>query len=296
MRIRLLLAFTGIGLGACSTAAPQTSETVGSTSSASNSDGTGDPPGQTSGGTSASTDAPTTGVAPLPDPTTSTQGATSDPTSAGTTSETGTGAPSTTGETTDSGGTTTGETTTSGETTEGITGGIGGGPCEVDADCKLHTDCCSCYAIPNEQDDVVCNAQCDQTQCEKIGIDEAKCVFGQCVTEKVHCGGEVFCDALPPDCPPGTLPGVDELQTCWTGACVPVISCWWVTGCDLCPESFICVDHPSVFGSNWTCLPRPAACEDEVDCECAGAACDARNEECEEGGGVADLVCSCPNC
>ncbi|MDC0715652.1 hypothetical protein [Nannocystis bainbridge] len=242
---------------------------------------------------SASTDAPTTGLDPLTGSGTATQGTTSDPTSPGTTGETGTGAPGTTttgGETTDSG------STTSETTTEGTTGGIGGGPCEVDADCKLHDDCCSCFAIPTEQDDVVCDARCDQTQCQQIGIDEAKCVLGQCITEKVHCGGEVFCDALPPDCPPGTLPGVDDFMGCWTGACVPVISCWWVTACELCPDSFICVNHPSVFGDNWTCLPRPVACEDEVDCECAGAACNDGIEVCEGGGGDVDLVCHCPDC
>ncbi|MCY0989420.1 hypothetical protein OV203_19930 [Nannocystis sp. ILAH1] len=112
--------------------------------------------------------------------------------------------------------------------------------------------------------------------------------------QHVDCG-EVVCDALPPDCPPGTLPGVSD-QLCWTGACVPVISCWTVPSCGLCPESFICVNYDSVFGGDRKCLPRPTACDGEVDCECAGDACEGEYDLCVGPGDDADLVCDCPNC
>lgn len=301
MRLNSLLLISSIGLGACSTAAPQSSETLGtSTASASNTDGTSDTAGQASVGPTSSTDSPTTGLDPTNDTGTSTQAtAVTATTSDGTTLETGTGAPSTdsmsttdetttTGETTDPGDTTTGETGT-----EGTTGSMGGGPCEVDADCKLHDDCCSCYGLPNDQNDPVCRAMCDVTQCQQIGIDEAKCVLGECTTEKVDCSSEVACDSLPPDCPPGTLPGVDG--ACWSGACVPVVSCAWVPDCELCPDSFMCVSYLNVLGGDLTCLPLPAACGGEANCDCAAEACVEPFDLCT-GAPDVDLACDCPNC
>ncbi|MCY1013982.1 hypothetical protein OV079_52355 [Nannocystis pusilla] len=78
---------------------------------------------------------------------------------------------------------------------------------------------------------------------------------------------------------------------------MPPASCWTVPACDLCPDSFICINRPTIFGDSYRCEPRPASCGDEVDCECAGAACDDRNEVCAGGGnGDVDLVCDCPNC
>lgn len=302
MRLRSLLLISSIGLGACSTAAPQSSETLGNTTaSGSNTDGTTEVSGP---GSTAATDSPVTTIDPTSD--TGTTDASTTALSATTSGEptttegTGTAAPSTTeGMSTTSGettlGTTTGETTEpdTGTGTDGTTGGMGGGPCEVDADCKLHDDCCSCYGIPNDQTDPICKSECEATQCEQIGIDEAKCVLGQCTTEKVDCSSEVACDSLPPDCPPGTLPGISG--GCWSGACVPVSSCDKVPDCKLCPESQMCVNYPTVLGDSFTCLPLPTECNGKANCDCAGEACTSPFDLCNEGGDI-DLVCDCPNC
>ncbi|WAS93616.1 hypothetical protein [Nannocystis punicea] len=298
MRLRSLLLSSSIGLGACSTAAPQSSETLGnSTASASNTDGPSDTAGQSTAGSTEST------LEPTGDPGT-TAAATTALTATGTTgdgetSPTSTAAPSTTdvattGETTSA---TTGDTTeadtTAGTDTDTTTGGMGGGPCEVDADCKLHDDCCSCYGIPNDQTDPICKAECEQTQCEQIGIDEAKCVLGQCTTEKVDCSSEVACDSLPPDCPPGTLPGIAD--ACWSGACVPAVSCDKVPDCESCPDSYMCVAYLNVLKNDLICLPLPVACDGQASCDCAGEACTGSFDLCT-GSGDADLACDCPNC
>src|SRR5690606_23759309 len=112
----------------------------------------------------------------------------------------------------------TGTDTTEPGTTSGTstTGGVGGGPCEVDADCQLSEDCCECYGLPvGEDEQAVCGAICEQSKCSELGIDEAVCRLGQCTTEKLDCSSEVACDARPPECPPGTLPGIGD--GCWTG-------------------------------------------------------------------------------
>ncbi|MFY0537583.1 hypothetical protein [Nannocystis pusilla] len=295
---------SSIGLGACSTAAPQSSETLGnSTASASNTDGTTDVSGP---GSTAATDSPVTTNEPTGDPGTTDASTTAlSATTSGeptTTEDSGTAAPSTTeAMSTTSGETTLGTTGETGETTEpdtgtdtdGTTGGMGGGPCEVDADCKLHDDCCSCYGIPNDQTDPICKSECEATQCEQIGIDEAKCVLGQCTTEKVDCSSEVACDSLPPDCPEGTLPGI--AGACWSGACVPVLSCDKVPDCKLCPETQMCVEFQA-FTTDRTCLPLPTECNGKASCECADEACAEPFGFCSEGVGEVDLACECPNC
>ncbi|WAS93617.1 hypothetical protein [Nannocystis punicea] len=303
MRLRSLLLISSIGLGACSTAAPQ-SETLGnSTASASNTDGTSDTGGQASAG---STESPGTTL----DPTAAsgTTSATTAPTATGATAEgetspTSTAAPTTdtTSATTDTTSATTDttfepgdtDTDTTGWTDTDTTGGPGGGACEVDADCKLHDDCCSCYGIPNEQTDPICKAECEQTQCEQIGIDEAKCVLGECTTEKVDCSSEVACDSLPPDCPPGTLPGI--AGACWSGACVPAVSCDKVPDCKSCPDSLMCVQFQA-FINEHTCLPLPTECNGKASCECAAEACVEPFGFCGEGAGDVDLACACPAC
>jgi len=202
-----------------------------------------------------------------------------------TTSTTGTGETTTTGEL-DTG-------TTADSSTTGTTGPIGGGPCETDEDCKLHDDCCSCYGIPVDQNDPICKSRCDQTQCEQNGIDQAVCVLGQCTTEKVDCSSDVACDSLPPECPPGTLPGIKE--ACWSGACVPAVSCDKVPDCKSCPDELLCVKNEA-FVSEHTCLPMPEECGGDASCACADEACAQPFGLCGEGAGDVDLTCICPNC
>lgn len=300
MRLKSFLLFSSIGLG-CSTAASQGDTIANSSATATATDGTtGEPNGTTSpGGSTGTTDSPTTGLMTTDGPGTTTAASDTavmpETTSGGMTTEATTieGATDTasTGETT-----TTGEfdtTSSDSSTTGGTTGPIGGGPCETDEDCKLHDDCCSCYGIPVDQSDPICKAECDQTQCEQIGIDKAVCVLGQCTTEKVDCSSEVACDSLPPECPPGTLPGVDG--ACWSGACVPAVSCDKVPDCKACPEQLLCVKNQA-FTSEHTCLPMPEECGGEASCACAGEACVQPFGLCIEGVGDVDLSCECPNC
>lgn len=263
---------TGSGTGAStSTAAPETTGTAGTTQAT---DATSGGPSTTGPGTTGVTTGPGT-------------------TSAGTTTSSGT----TSEDTATSAGTTGESTSTSepGTTGEGsTTGGVGGGACQTDADCKLHDDCCSCYGIPKDQDDPICKKLCDQSMCDMIGIDQAVCRFGQCTTEKVQCSGEVACDALPPECPPGTLPG--KTDACWTGACVPTLSCDAVEDCAQCPDGAMCVEYQS-FVINRVCEPIPEACGGAPSCGCAGdLACTDPFDVCDDKGPNSDLACACPAC
>lgn len=247
--------------------------------------------GETGASASGTTGAATTGGSETTGATgSSTTGATGS-TGQATTSATGT-TNATTGET--DGSSSGGPGTSSGGTSSGTTGGLGGGPCEVDADCMLHDDCCSCYGLPVGPDDPSCELLCDQSMCASIGIDQAVCRFGVCATEKVQCSGDVQCDAPTPDCPPGTLPGIQG--TCWSGACVPVLACDAVPDCSTCPDGTMCVEFVSLKPSV-TCEPIPAACAGPPNCECAGLGVACTNEYtiCNDGD-QGQVVCVCPTC
>jgi hypothetical protein len=283
MRLSSFLLISCVAIAACSTAATQNDS--GSTASASGTD-------------SSATQGPVTSSGEHGTTTPDSNGTTSSPTTGLTTTEDATGAPhtSTSGPTSITDGETTSVTTDTSTTdatdTDTTTGGSGGA-CEVDADCKLHDDCCSCYAIPVDQEDEACDLQCLQSKCSELGIKKAMCVLGQCTTEKIDCSSPVACDSKPPACPPGTVPGVSG--ACWSGACVPAEACDKVPSCDYCPESTLCVANQA-FTTEFTCTPRPAACGDQVDCKCAGEACVDPFTACNEGEGEIDLICGCPTC
>lgn len=180
-----------------------------------------------------------------------------------------------------------------GSGTGSTTGGVGGGACQVDADCQLHNDCCDCYGEPVDAPGPLCELRCDQPMCDAIGIKQAVCRFGQCATEKLQCSGEVACDSLPPDCPKGTLPGISGV--CWSGACVPVASCDAVPDCALCPSGTMCVEYQAL-PSMRVCEPIPAGCEGDPSCACAGdLACVDPFGICHDGA-MGEVVCECPTC
>lgn len=88
-----------------------------------------------------------------------------------------------------------------------------------------------CYA----DDDCLPGYECTAaTECEPppgCGADGQPCpdvCWGRCVpvddsSGPGTCDGEVACDALPPSCPEGTVPGIAD--GCWTGWCIPVEDC-----------------------------------------------------------------------
>lgn len=179
---------------------------------------------------------------------------------------------------------------------ETTTGGMSGGPCEVDSDCALHDDCCDCYGHPKDEQTAICKALCDVTTCQEWGVDAAICVDGQCAIPKSKCSGEVACDALPPECPKGTLPGIDPNGACWTGGCVPAEQCESVSGCGDCPEGQMCVQNVS-FMMTFTCKPIPDGCAGEPSCACAAdEVCVEPFGVCNDKPGEADVACICVTC
>lgn len=193
----------------------------------------------------------------------------------------------------------TGESTTKGETTDPdtTTGVEPGGNCVSDKDCTLLSDCCVCQAIAVDDPIPPCNVpECFIPQCDALGIDEVSCRFGTCVTEKLNCDAStILCDALPPDCPDGQLPGVNENGTCWTQGCVPISACNVVTGCADCPKSQMCVVDETELGPKTRCEPIPPECNGQPTCACAEQACDVPPwGTCAEAPN--GLHCSCPNC
>ena len=194
--------------------------------------------------------------------------------------------------------TTTGEpgTTTGGDSSSGDTGAVPGGECVSDADCVLHNDCCDCFAVAKVDDPPICKKGCDEPLCDQLQIDQVSCRFGVCVTEKLPCdASKVACDALPPDCPEGQVTTV--AGACWSGLCVPAISCDVVESCALCPEGFMCVFHEVQIPKLPTCEPIPAPCAGKIDCDCAGAeVCVDPFDGCNDLGPNNELHCSCPAC
>ena len=196
---------------------------------------------------------------------------------------------------------TVGETgeTTKGETTDPdtTTGVEPGGQCMDDKDCTLLSDCCVCEAIAVGDPVPPCNVpECFVPQCDSLGIDEAFCRFGTCVTEKLNCDSSmILCDSLPPDCPAGQLPGVEDNNSCWTGGCVPISACNFVSSCADCPKDQMCVIDETMFGPLTRCEPIPPECMGEPTCGCAGDACDNQPfDTCAEQPN--GLHCSCPVC
>jgi len=209
----------------------------------------------------------------------------------------------TSGSTSDSG--TTAETTggtgaTDTSATSGTSGTTGGvvGECQLDADCELFTDCCSCQAAPFDDPPAMCDLACEETRCEALGITTPLCNFGVCATSRVNCDdSQIVCNVPPPECLDGLLPQVNEGGDCWTGQCVRGIQCESVASCDGCPDAdWTCVAYEA-FTKTYRCEPIPAGCEDEEEasCGCAGKSyCTDGFNECSEG--VDGITCTCLDC
>jgi hypothetical protein len=251
-------------------------------------------PGGGKGDDSSTSSTPGTSGDPSTDPSTSTPDPTTGPspgtsTDTGTTSEPGT---STTTATSEPGTTSTGPDTTGTGTDDT---GVAPGPCVSDDDCKLKSDCCECAAVPADDDPPSCDLECDQPLCDQLGIQQAVCRFGVCITERLACDPvKVACDSLPPDCPEGQVATVEGV--CWSGQCAPGEFCDVVPDCGLCAEGWMCVSFEAQQPVNPHCEPVPAAC-DVVDCDCAGTfVCDDPFNLCAQARPNDELVCSCPVC
>ena len=95
---------------------------------------------------------------------------------------------------------------------------------------------CGCVTTCEPDFNGCAAALCEEgTHCEEIcepcgpnmDCDIAGACRVDCVPDEGHdpgeCVGEVACDAMPPSCPDGTVPGIADL--CWTGFCIPVEAC-----------------------------------------------------------------------
>lgn len=248
----------------------------GSSSSASGgpTDTGGEP---TTGGGTAGTTGP--GTTTPPGTTTSDASTTAGPTSEpGTTDVTGS---------TSEPGTTTDASTTTGEPA--------GPECDVDADCKLHSDCCACEGVPVDEEVANCEKECKQPLCSEFGVEAAVCRLGVCETERLSCDqSKVVCDAPTPDCPDGTLP--ETTPECWTGKCVPSALCDVVPGCEFCgPEQF-CVTKLGEGVFPTVCEPLPGACGGTSSCNCvAELVCIEPFGQCFQQDTL-EVSCECPNC
>ncbi len=188
-------------------------------------------------------------------------------------------------------------TTTTGPQTTGpdTTGGGEPGECAGPADCKLHSDCCSCEGVPLEDMTPACLMECKQAKCSEYGVDAVECRFGVCRTERLSCdANKVACDALPPPCPDGFL--AETTPVCWTGKCVPAALCDVVPDCALCPDGTVCVQDVAFGPQGWPrCEPVPAACNGKASCACMGdLVCTGEFTFCSMGD--QGLSCECPNC
>ncbi len=92
--------------------------------------------------------------------------------------------------------------------------------CEDRGECQLHSDCCSCVALHEDQPAPACDDNsCMRGQCEIWGIERLLCSH-TCLIELVECDAAmVMCSDPPPDCEAGFTPSIDE--RCWSGRCVP---------------------------------------------------------------------------
>jgi hypothetical protein len=108
--------------------------------------------------------------------------------------------------------------------------------------------CNACDPIPGGPP---CAGQCE-VACVPDGIDPGTCDSRQ-----------IACDALPPSCPVGTVPGVRD--ACWTGFCIPLADCGPLDPgtcgdalCDSLPPACPAETVPGVRNGCWSgyCIPQ----------------------------------------
>lgn len=126
-----------------------------------------------------------------------------------------------------------------------------------------------CYGDQDCGDDERCNAAevcLPSPGCDGLDTDCPGVCYGWCVPDHPHdpgtCYGEVGCRALPPDCPPGTMPGIKDL--CWTGYCIPESDCEEPPACAALSDEPACIARadcaPLYHGLDCTCTDDGCTC------------------------------------
>lgn len=184
----------------------------------------------------------------------------------------------------------------------GATSGSGGGggayvnvvgECKTDEDCELQSSCCYCNAVPKGVAAPPCeSAPCFVDLCGGEGIQQARCIAGQCTLARNCDPKQALCFSMPPTCAPGQVPSVTG--GCW-GPCVPATSCESVSSCFDCGAAQACVVLDA-WQSSHHCVSPPASCSSG--CACLGdKACVGSYNACSDGIQDGSAVhCSCPAC
>ena len=117
----------------------------------------------------------------------------------------------------------------------------------------------------NGLDAYACSRHDDCVAVHEIGAPIggfASCQPEQGMQDPGSCVGEVTCDALPPNCPSGTIPG--RRNGCWTGYCIPQADCDQLPACTTLGE-MDCIGRtdcePTYEGHNCSCSPSGCTCQ-----------------------------------
>lgn len=101
----------------------------------------------------------------------------------------------------------------------------------------------------------------------------------------------VACNGLPPQCPPGEVPSVEN--ACW-GACVPILSCATEPNCDGCNMGF-CAEYVA-FTTEYRCVLPSLTCS-ALACSClAPYFCVDPYDVCQDSSAEHDVTCVCTTC
>ena len=182
-----------------------------------------------------------------------------------------------------------------GKASTGGTAGTGGsdGICRSNEDCRISGDCCNCFAAAPGEATELCKLLCSQSACSAAGIkaDEVACVAGRGGIARSCTPPLVFCDAVEPICPAGSIASVNG--SCW-GPCLQVGECSDVPSCKVCSDAGLtCVTDETQLGPRYHCVSTPPACEKNPTCSCMSVCRSPYTCTAPES---TELSCTCPVC
>jgi hypothetical protein len=96
--------------------------------------------------------------------------------------------------------------------------------CEIDDDCAVWNDCCTCAPLPAKNLPGECERLCIQSACAARGLEgvPAVCRGKRCVFDLSCDASLVTCKLAKPTCEGGMIPSV--VETCW-GSCIAADEC-----------------------------------------------------------------------